>query len=79
MKHSGASKIVIRLQYYDKHLFLTIKDNGKGFVEEEHKEGNGLINIRRRTSFLEGDFSINSGETGTLLTISVPIIQTIHA
>ena len=79
MKHSGASKIVIRLQYYDKHLFLTIKDNGKGFVEEEHTEGNGLINIRRRTSFLEGDFSIDSDEAGTLLTISVPIIQTIHA
>jgi two-component system, NarL family, sensor kinase len=79
MKHSEASGINIHLHYNATHLRLTIKDNGKGFVKDEKKDGSGLINIRRRTSLLEGDFSITSSKEGTQLIITIPINQNENA
>ncbi|MBC7887978.1 MAG: hypothetical protein H7Z13_08805 [Ferruginibacter sp.] len=75
MKHAEASKINICLHYNTNSLNLIIKDNGKGFVKEAKKEGTGLINIRRRTSLLEGEFSIASSNEGTQLSITIPINQ----
>jgi len=72
MKHSEASAISIHLHYNSTQLTMLIKDNGKGFVIEEKKEGVGLINIRRRTSILKGDFSIQSSAAGTQLSITIP-------
>ncbi|MEP7107111.1 MAG: ATP-binding protein [Ferruginibacter sp.] len=75
MKHAEASKINICLHYNATYLSLTVKDNGRGFVKDEKKEGTGLINIRRRTTLLEGDFSITSGKDGTQLIITIPFNQ----
>ncbi|MEO6546428.1 MAG: ATP-binding protein [Ferruginibacter sp.] len=72
MKHAEASKITIYLHYRDMELSLKIQDNGKGFVKDEKKEGLGLINIKRRTSLLGGNFSINSSIRGTQLIIIIP-------
>lgn len=79
MKHAEASKININLHYTAANLSLTIKDNGRGFEKEQKKEGTGLINIRRRTSLLGGDFSITSGKEGTQLVITLPINQNENA
>jgi len=76
MKHAEATKIAIFLNYCSTHLSLNINDNGKGFIKDKKSEGSGLINIRRRTTVLEGDFLINSGKGGTQLTITLPINQT---
>jgi two-component system, NarL family, sensor kinase len=73
MKHAEATKIDICLNYDNKKLYLNIKDNGKGFIKDKKSEGSGLINIRRRTTVLEGDFLIDSGKGGTQLTITLPI------
>ncbi|MEP7144773.1 MAG: ATP-binding protein [Ferruginibacter sp.] len=79
MKHAEASNIHICLHYNATQLCLTIKDNGKGFVRDVKNEGSGLINIRRRTSLLEGDFSISSDKEGTRLNITIPINQNENA
>lgn len=73
MKHSQATKIDIGLHYDEVYLYLTIKDNGKGFMKETKKDGAGLKNIKSRATLLEGEFSINTGLEGTQLIITVPI------
>ncbi len=72
MKHAEASAINIHLHYNSTQLTMVIKDNGKGFATDEKRKGVGLINIKRRTSILKGDFSIQSGTAGTELTITIP-------
>lgn len=79
MKHAEASEINIRLHYNASHLNLKIMDNGKGFIKDAKKDGTGLINIRRRTSLLEGDFSITSSKVGTQLVFTIPINQNENA
>lgn len=72
MKHAEASKININLHYNDTHLSLFIKDNGKGFENDEKRQGNGLVNIKRRTELLHGIFLIDSDIEGTKLNITIP-------
>lgn len=73
IKHADATAICIHLHFADNLLRLIIKDNGKGFEKGENKEGIGLINIRNRTTLLQGHFVMNSNDKGTKLIIEVPI------
>jgi two-component system, NarL family, sensor kinase len=75
MKHAEATKIGICLNYNCTSLSLNINDNGRGFIKDKKNEGSGLVNIRRRTAVLGGDFLINTGHGGTHLTITLPINQ----
>ncbi|MHB8580159.1 MAG: ATP-binding protein [Ignavibacteriaceae bacterium] len=61
VKHSGASEIKMKLIVTGKKLIITIYDNGIGFaVEENSKFGNGLGNMEKRISEIEGRLEINS-------------------
>ncbi|MFD0766487.1 sensor histidine kinase [Mucilaginibacter lutimaris] len=53
LKHSGANKLKVSLDYFE-HLFnLTIHDNGKGFLAgEQLKSGSGLRNIVNRAALI---------------------------
>ena len=60
---------------FNNKIYLTIKDNGKGFAYDpfQENEGIGLSNIRSRIQFLKGtvDFDSAPGK-GTLVAIHVP-------
>jgi two-component system NarL family sensor kinase len=78
IKHSGASLIQVHLGYYPNELRLSVADNGTGFDYEATnanvQKGIGLRNIKNRTKLIGGEWQLHSGEAGTNIQISLPII-----
>ncbi|WP_185152001.1 sensor histidine kinase [Chryseobacterium vaccae] len=69
-KHSQADTLKISF-FQEKNVFLmNIKDNGKG-VPEEHAEGNGLRNMKRRMQEQEGECQMVTSESGTHLIFKI--------
>ena len=82
-RHAEASEVGIRLDVDAERVWLEIKDNGKGILEERLRavdsgsgNGIGLAGIRERVRELGGHLTIESSRSGTLLRISVPITAT---
>jgi len=71
IRHSGATKAIIQLINYDKHLEIVAEDNGKGFSHTS-ADGIGLRNIYSRVNFLRGAMNIDSGIAGTTTIITIP-------
>ncbi|MCE7044175.1 sensor histidine kinase [Dyadobacter sp. CY312] len=75
VRHSKAQNVHIRLYVHDNYLNLIVKDDGIGFVNNASKShGNGLLNLKQRTSAFAGIFSLESlpGE-GTTVTVGCPL------
>jgi two-component sensor histidine kinase len=76
VKHSGAKKIIVSLQYQQDHLYLSITDDGKGFDRPgsgSKARGTGLNNIQLRAKALEARLTIDAAPgKGTTLGLSVP-------
>jgi signal transduction histidine kinase/ligand-binding sensor domain-containing protein len=72
VKHSGAGKMRMQLNFKDNLLQIIITDDGKGFIIENAKAwGNGLINMRKRIEESGGRFVISSEKgKGTRIELS---------
>jgi len=69
VKHSGATKVSIQLQYEQNALRLLIHDNGKGInFDQLRPYSNGLSNMEKRMMSIGVDFNIESKD-GTLITL----------
>ncbi|NVO19030.1 MAG: HAMP domain-containing protein [Bacteroidetes bacterium] len=74
VKHSSATAAKVEITQTKENIFLSISDNGKGFNIEEVSLGNGLNNMRERTSLLNGTFSIQSQPgSGATIEIQIPL------
>ncbi len=85
VKHSEASKVRITVRPSDSedtkaNLFVSIKDNGKGFPEEgatlapnQANEGWGLKGMRERIEALNGSLQVDSSAAGTTLLAHLPL------
>jgi PAS domain S-box-containing protein len=74
VKHAGASRVTIRLGAARRKIFLSVRDNGRGFDAAMKKPGIGLENIRRRVAALDGDVRIiSSPGNGCELLLQVPL------
>lgn len=73
LKHANGSSIAVSLYYHPDVLDLTVRDNGKGFTVSSPAAGAGLINIKKRAQMLDGSSLIESGGTGTIISIKIPI------
>jgi signal transduction histidine kinase len=78
-KHSGASKVELKLSAGEQRVTLTISDNGTGFVlpsrAKLRSEGkSGLVGIQERVSLVHGSFDLRSkvGQ-GTTFRVEVPL------
>jgi signal transduction histidine kinase len=66
LRHSEATRIVVRLFATPKYVFLSIEDNGKGFVphqvgfETPTRRGLGLLGMRERVDLINGILEIQS-------------------
>lgn len=60
MRHSGATKVSVRLIKHGDTVILKITDNGKGIAEEDarHPRGLGIIGMRERASSQGGRLTI---------------------
>lgn len=78
LKHAGATKVWLQLDYCEKCLDIHIRDNGRGFNKEdgEHsKKTNsaGLINMQTRAKLFKGKVMIESSpDSGTQILVTVP-------
>ena len=78
LKHAAASRIGVKLHTEARNLHLRIKDNGRGFDQQDvfsSQTGHfGVIGMRERAERLGGEFRLasNPGE-GTEVEVTVPL------
>ncbi|WP_456272258.1 histidine kinase [Bacillus sp. AK031] len=72
VKHSGATACQITIEQTWKEITMVIQDNGR-FREpaEDERKGHGLLGMRERLEFINGDMEVLKQE-GTTLIITVP-------
>ena len=72
VRHSGAKNINVQLVQDDKHVSLTVQDDGCGFDETSASKGFGLKSIRDRVTSCNGkiDMTLSTGK-GTETTIEL--------
>ena len=81
-KHSGATKVNVRLEFLEKKLIVDINDNGKGFdlartlhsaVDAGHV---GLVGMKQRAEMLGGNIKFKSSQGGgTTIVLTLPVQQ----
>jgi PAS domain S-box-containing protein len=74
-RHSGATRVSVRLLEEGGELVLTVHDNGKGIaVQGKPGKGIGLVSMRERTTALGGRFRIASiAGAGTTIEVALPM------
>lgn len=60
-KHAACRNVWVKIEGTASYLRMTIKDDGKGFDVQNAKNGNGLFNMQKRASQINGRLSVNSG------------------
>lgn len=81
-RHSGATQASIELAYLPEQLRLTIRDNGSGFVPDNHLDaardsqgGLGLVGMRERAMLIGATLKITSSPgNGCHIQLSLPLV-----
>ena len=73
LRHAGASGVRVALSRAARRVVLEVSDDGHGFVPEAPSSGLGLASMRERASAAGAALTIRSGETGTLVRMTVPV------
>jgi signal transduction histidine kinase len=70
VKHSGATRLSVRVEREEDRLAVEVSDNGRGGADPA---GSGLTGLRKRVEALDGELRIASPAGGpTLLRAEVP-------
>jgi signal transduction histidine kinase len=76
IKHAQATEIELEVEFEEKLIRLSVRDNGCGFNADNppaRTDGFGIIGMRERVAKLRGQLLINSQpETGTRIIATVP-------
>ncbi len=71
LRHSGATEVTVALKRIDRHVALTVQDDGSGLPE--NRTESGLAGMRERAMLIGAQLEVSSGEaTGTLVLLTVP-------
>lgn len=62
VKHSAATNVKIKIAADEANVEIAIEDNGKGFVKDKIKAGNGFVNMRKRAAEIGGLLTVISSE-----------------
>ncbi len=77
VRHARASKVSISLTQGYPCVIMEIEDNGRGISKQKAKtntRGLGLVSMRERIEYLDGDFQIKSSPgKGTKVRVKIPI------
>lgn len=73
-KHANADAVTLSASSHDGDVELRVADNGNGFVEADTTGGFGLAGMRERLALVDGSLHVESGPTGTTLTVRVPAV-----
>jgi signal transduction histidine kinase len=73
-RHANANNVWIDVNQNQNHLFMQIKDDGKGFQTDLVTHRNGLKNLKTRVEKWSGKIQIHSTEhKGTDIEIKIPL------
>jgi PAS domain S-box-containing protein len=83
LRHSGSKVVEISLGNSEVEIFLEVKDRGRGipqdvlkrFRETGSRVGVGLAGMRERIAEIGGRFDITSDAQGTVVRLTVPLID----
>ncbi|HWD94406.1 MAG TPA: two-component regulator propeller domain-containing protein [Verrucomicrobiae bacterium] len=75
VRHSGAAQVQLRVEISATEVVVQVEDNGRGFEASPlTRQGNGLINIKRRLEQIGGRAEIHSVPgKGTTVTLHAPL------
>lgn len=76
VRHAGARHAIVQLSKDEDQIYLTIEDDGNGFVVKDalEKQGMGMRNLDSRVKYLNGKFDIQSElGKGTSISIEIPV------
>lgn len=75
LRHAEATKVEIVLEQKEHHIFMRIRDNGKGFdITKEKIASYGLKTMKERCEEVGGSLTITSKlDQGTALDVRIPI------
>lgn len=75
LKHAQASTLNVALKWADKHLSITVSDDGIGLTLAEDRSGLGWWNIKQRAMQLKAAVSIGHppSNRGTLVVVKIPL------
>ncbi|MFE1292238.1 sensor histidine kinase [Streptomyces sp. NPDC058751] len=71
-RHARARHVVVALTTADRHLRITVADDGIG-TPAEHPVGIGVASMRRRAHALGGGFTLTGTDSGTTVTATLPL------
>jgi signal transduction histidine kinase len=73
LKHAHATKIAVETGVDESgtHVFIRVRDNGKGFAGDHR--GHGLASMQHRTKVIGGALDILPSPDGTTLTLLLPV------
>ena len=81
-RHASATNVRLFLSFKDESLLLEVEDNGHGFeyagddLYAYVKAGKlGLVSMKERVEGVGGLFTLTSGNTGTCVQVSVPLLR----
>ncbi|HST09629.1 MAG TPA: PAS domain S-box protein [Terriglobales bacterium] len=78
-RHSGSKSAAIRLMREGDKVFLEVQDQGQGISPQRlveiqtHASGVGIQGMRERVRQFHGEMNIESDETGTRISVTVPV------
>ena len=72
-KHAGASRVRLHVSADAREVRLRVHDDGRGFDPDAAPRGFGLGGMRDRLALAQGTFAVDSGDTGTSLTVTLPL------
>ncbi|MCQ6276282.1 sensor histidine kinase [Bacillus sp. V3B] len=72
VKHSKATTCRVSIKQNDKEVVIKVSDDGIGIISEDvFEKGNGLLGMKERLEFVNGNLEVMSGN-GTTIAIKVP-------
>ncbi|MHC0053170.1 cache domain-containing protein [Actibacterium sp. D379-3] len=81
-RHSGASKVTLRVRGDKEGARLRIEDNGHGIAAAQGRgdtgNGLGLRNMQERMEQLDGTLRVLSSRNGTVIEAQVPLTHMLH-
>ena len=73
VRHSGASRVWVRVRFNEDALELEVEDHGKGMGEQPARHGIGVVAMRERAELLGGSIAFSRpAEGGTLMRLRIP-------
>jgi signal transduction histidine kinase len=74
LKHAECKSIKLNLKQTTGFIIIELSDDGRGFdTAKTNSLGIGLQNMKKRTQAIGGQFDLKSNDSGTSLTIKLPL------